>query len=199
MSPPLLAPTIEDSEFVVVSHTWRTSVIAEIELRPTPARGQEAFTAVNDPVTTTKGTRVAGLRFVDTRAQALLHALLIFRLLPDGFTNRDLRALVGQLLDQTMSAGQLTYDLRRLRAHGLITRLPHSHRYHLTDTGLHDALFLTRAHRPFAAHRTGRTRRPRPQTPQSRQPQLPESPRQARPGIWTRSLKLDPKIRLRRS
>ena len=35
MSPPLLAPTIEDSEFVVVSHTWRTSVIAEIGLRPT--------------------------------------------------------------------------------------------------------------------------------------------------------------------
>lgn len=34
MNPPLLAPTIEDSEFHVVSHTWRTSVIAEIELRP---------------------------------------------------------------------------------------------------------------------------------------------------------------------
>ena len=97
-------------------------------------------------MTTTKGTRVAGLRFADARAQALLHALLMFRLLPDGFTNRDLRALVGQLLAKTMSAGQLTYDLRRLRAHGLITRLPHSHRYHVTDTGLHHALFLTRAH-----------------------------------------------------
>ena len=45
-----------------------------------------------------------------------------------------------------MSAGQLTYDLRRLRTHALITRLPHSHRYHVTDTGLHHALFLTRAH-----------------------------------------------------
>ena len=111
-----------------------------------PARGQETFTAVNDPVTTDQGTRIAGLRFADARAQALLHALLIFRLLPDGFTNRDLRGLVGQLLDKPMSAGQLTYDLRRLRAHGLITRLPHSHRYHVTDTGLHHALFLTRAH-----------------------------------------------------
>ncbi len=65
-----------------------------------------------------------------------LSALLIFRLLPTGFTNRDLRDLVGQLLDHTMSAGQLTYDPRRLRAHGLLTRLPHSHRYHVTDTGL---------------------------------------------------------------
>jgi hypothetical protein len=111
-----------------------------------PARGRETFTAVNDPVITESGTRVAGLRFADARAQALFSALLIFRLLPNGFTNRDLRGLVGQLLDKTMTAGQLTYDLRRLRAHGLITRLPRSHRYHVTDTGLHHALFLTRIH-----------------------------------------------------
>lgn len=111
-----------------------------------PARGYETFTAVNDPVITDKGARVAGLRFADPRAHALLCALLVFRLLPNGFTNRDLRRLVGELLGKTMSAGQLTYDLRRLRTHALITRLPHSHRYHVTDTGLHHALFLTRAH-----------------------------------------------------
>lgn len=45
-----------------------------------------------------------------------------------------------------MSAGQLTYDLRRLRVHGLVTRLPHSYRYRVTDTALERALFLTRAH-----------------------------------------------------
>jgi hypothetical protein len=111
-----------------------------------PARGQQVFTAVNDPVTTDTGTRISGLRFADTRAQALLSALLVFRLLPDGFTNRDLRGLVGQLLDKVFSAGQLTYDLRRLRAHGLIVRRPHSNRYQVTDTGLERALFLTRAH-----------------------------------------------------
>ena len=111
-----------------------------------PARGRETFIAVNDPVTTETGTRVAGLKFADPRAQALFSALLIFRLLPEGFTNRELRDLVGQLLDKPMSAGQLTYDLRRLRAHGLIIRVPHSHRYLLTETGLHHALFLTRTH-----------------------------------------------------
>lgn len=98
---------------------------------------------------TATGTRVAGLRFADPRAQAVLHALLVFRLLPDGFTNPDLRALVAPLPGKDtsqISAGQMTYDLRRLRAHGLITRLPHSHRYHVTDTGFHDALFLTRVH-----------------------------------------------------
>jgi len=80
---------------------------------------------------------------------ALLAALLVFRLLPRGFTNHDLRNLVAQLLGKDpheFTAGQMTYDLRRLRAHGLITRRPGSHRYDLTDTGTHHALFLTRAH-----------------------------------------------------
>ena len=129
-----------------VGFTANRRLLGVQRLSHDPARGQETFTAVNDPVTTDQGTRVAGLRFADARAQALLHALLIFRLLPDGFTNRDLRDLVGQLLGKALKAGQMTYDLRRLRAHGLITRRPHSHRYHVTDTGLDRALFLTRAH-----------------------------------------------------
>ena len=114
-----------------------------------PARGQQVFSAVNDPVITDTGTRVAGLRFADPRAHALLSALVVFRILPDGFTNRDLRALVAELLGKQadeLSAGQITYDLRRLRLHGLIERRPHSHRYRVTDTGLHHALFLTRTH-----------------------------------------------------
>jgi hypothetical protein len=114
-----------------------------------PARGREIFGAVNDPVVGADGNRIAGLRFADARAHALLSALLVFRLLPHGFTNRDLRALVAPLLGKKpdrLTAGQMTYDLRRLRAHGLIARLPGSHRYHVTDTGLHHALFLTRAH-----------------------------------------------------
>lgn len=40
----------------------------------------------------------------------------------------------------------MTYDLRRLRLHGLIARIPGSHRYQVTDFGLNAALFLTRAH-----------------------------------------------------
>jgi hypothetical protein len=114
-----------------------------------PARGAEVFAAVNDPIVTADGNRTAGLRFADPRAHALLAALQVFRLLPHGFTHRDLRALVAELLGldaQQLSAGQMSYDLRRLRAHGLITRLPHSHRYRVTDTGLRHALFLTRTH-----------------------------------------------------
>jgi hypothetical protein len=40
----------------------------------------------------------------------------------------------------------MSYDLRRLRAHGLITRIPRSHRYRLTDTGLHHAMLLSHVH-----------------------------------------------------
>jgi hypothetical protein len=45
-----------------------------------------------------------------------------------------------------MTSGQTTYDLRRLRTHDLIARIPHTHRYQVTDSGLRHALFLTRAH-----------------------------------------------------
>ena len=40
----------------------------------------------------------------------------------------------------------MTYDLRRLRLHGLIERIPHSHRYRVTDAGLRVALFFTKVH-----------------------------------------------------
>ena len=36
----------------------------------------------------------------------------------------------------TNNAGQMTYDLRRLRLRGLIERIPHSQRYRLTAEGL---------------------------------------------------------------
>ena len=40
----------------------------------------------------------------------------------------------------------MTYDLRRLRTHGLIEKIAHTHRYQVTDYGLHTAMFLTRVH-----------------------------------------------------
>jgi hypothetical protein len=114
-----------------------------------PIRAAQAFTAVNDPLTTDTGTRIPGLRFTDRRTQALLHTLLMFQLLPHGFANRDLRALLAPLLGMqpgTITAGQMSYDLRRLRAHGLIIRIPGTHRYRVTDTGLHNAMLLTHIH-----------------------------------------------------
>jgi hypothetical protein len=114
-----------------------------------PIRGAIAFTELTAPVITGNGTRIPGLRFGDIRVHALLQAILVHRLLPNGFTNRDLRALLAPLLGTTIediTAGKMTYDLRRLRTHGLIERIPNSRRYQLTETGLADALLFTHAH-----------------------------------------------------
>jgi len=114
-----------------------------------PIRGAKAFTDLTTPVLTDSATRIAGLRFGDDRVHALLRALLVHRLLPHGFTNRELRTLTAPLLGkrfEDITAGQMTYDLRRLRAHGLIERIPRSRRYHVTDTGLQHALLFTHAH-----------------------------------------------------
>jgi hypothetical protein len=40
----------------------------------------------------------------------------------------------------------MTYDLRRLRLHGIIERIPRSHRYQLTAAGLRIALFFSRTY-----------------------------------------------------
>jgi predicted MarR family transcription regulator len=43
-----------------------------------------------------------------------------------------------------LAPGPITYDLRRLRLHGLIERIPKNHRYRVTAKGLRIAAFYTR-------------------------------------------------------
>jgi hypothetical protein len=112
-----------------------------------PAEGAATLAALTDPVISPAGTRTAGMPVTSLRVQALLSAICAFRLLPNGFTNRDLRNHLAPLLGlapEDMTSGQITYDLRRLRIHGLIQRIPHSFRYQVTSTGIRQALFLTR-------------------------------------------------------
>jgi hypothetical protein len=121
-----------------------------------PADGQAAIAQVCQPLTTEAGTRVAAIRLGDPRAHALLAALCVFRLLPRGFANRDLRPVMTQILGvpaESITPGKMTYDLRRLRMHGLIERVPGTFRYQVTDDGITRALFLTRLHGKFL--RTG--------------------------------------------
>ena len=123
---------------------------------------------MHHPITTHDGHRIAGLRLGDRRAQALLQALLVFRLLPNGFRNPDLRALLAELLDRAphqITASQISYDLRRLRAHGLITRIPGSHRYRITDTGMHHAMLLTHVHTRLLQPGLAQLTDPDPPTP----------------------------------
>lgn len=102
-----------------------------------------------------EGQRAAGLRVADPRVMALLAALCQFRV-TDGFRNGQLRPAVAQLLGVPLEeyrSGAMTYDLRRLRLHGLISRVPGTRRYGLTAEGLHVAYFITRVH--FRLLRTG--------------------------------------------
>jgi hypothetical protein len=132
-----------------IGFTANRRLLGVQRLSHNPIRGAQAFTDLTTPIITAEGTRIPGLRFGDTRVHALLRALLIHRLLPHGFTNRELRTLIAPLLGKTpedITAGKMTYDLRRLRAHGLIHRVPRSRRYQITDTGLQHALLFTHAH-----------------------------------------------------
>jgi hypothetical protein len=113
--------------------------------------GAERFAAVTSPQVQ-DGQRASALPFGQARAMALMHALCLFALLPTGFRNADLRASMAQLLGECpahSSPGKMTYDLRRLRLHGLIERAARSHRYTVTSEGLRIALFFTRAQARF--------------------------------------------------
>jgi hypothetical protein len=135
-----------------IGYTANRRLLAVQRLSHDPITGDSVLRSACDPVIHANGTRIAGLRVTDPRAQALLHILLIFRLHPGGFLNKDLRALLGDYLGRppqgpgSITPGQATYDLRRLREHGLIQRIPHTHRYQVTPAGLRHAMFLTRVH-----------------------------------------------------
>ncbi len=112
------------------------------------ALGEAALRQVTEPVVV-DDQRAAGLRYGQPRVQALMSALLGFALQACGFTNRELRERLAPLLGlspDNLSQGRMTYDLRRLRLHGLIERVPRSHRYLLTQQGIITALFFTRSY-----------------------------------------------------
>jgi len=71
-----------------------------------------------------------------------MQTLCLFALTPTGFRHRDLhlRSHIAQLLGRApdqYAAGQMTYDLRRLRLHGLIERVPDTHRYRVREQFVH--------------------------------------------------------------
>jgi hypothetical protein len=109
---------------------------------------EETFQQLNRP-RIVDDQRVSALRFADPMVQAIWNALLVFDLLPAGFSNRELKMNLASLLGQSaelFTQGRMTYQLRRLRLHGLIERIPKSHRYRLTSFGFRVAVFCTRTY-----------------------------------------------------
>jgi len=112
------------------------------------AIGEDVFRQVTEPIQM-DGQRASALRYADPCVLALFSALLVFRLLPRGFANHELREHLAPLLGEAPSAltqGRMTYQLRRLRLHGLIVRRPGTHRYVVTSCGFRIALFFTRSY-----------------------------------------------------
>ena len=110
--------------------------------------GTATFQQLQSPVTVA-GQRASALRFGDQTVQALLQALLVLSILSPGFKQKELKERLALLLGldpSTITQGRMTYQLRRLRLHGFIERLPRKHRYQVTPFGLRIALFYTRTY-----------------------------------------------------
>ena len=109
------------------------------------------FDPVASPVSYNK-RRVRALRLADPDDLALLQAVSRGEFATAGFRNRDIRALIHPSTaspgspDLRRLSAKTSRQLRILRAHGLITKIPKTHRYRLAHKGqlLTAALFATR-------------------------------------------------------
>jgi hypothetical protein len=110
--------------------------------------GDDHLDALTQPVVVDT-QRAAALRVGDRRVLALMQTLCLFALSPTGFRHRDVRTPIAQLLGRDLTqyaASHTTYDLRRLRLHGLIERVPRSHRYRITEQGARMAMLYVRVY-----------------------------------------------------
>ena len=109
------------------------------------AIGSALFERIHQPFNH-EGQRTGALRFGDQRAMALAGSLCLIVHAVTGFTNKSLRGQVAGLLGKHYSTSQMSYDLRRLRLHGLIERIPGTNTYNLTPEGIRVAVFYTKLH-----------------------------------------------------
>jgi hypothetical protein len=107
------------------------------------AIGSALFERIHQPYAR-EGQRTGALRFGDSRVTALAGALCTTLHAVTGFSNKSLRGHVAGLLGQEYTSSQLSYDLRRLRLHGLIQRLPRSNTYLLTGEGIRVSVFYSK-------------------------------------------------------
>src|SRR5262249_51029229 len=140
------------------------------------AIGPALFERTHQPCTK-EGQRTGALRFGDHRAMALAGALCLVAHAATGLTSRSLRGHVAGLLGTDYTASQMSYDLRRLRLHGLIERIPGTHTYTATPDGVRVAIFYTKLHRRLLGPSwQPATRPPRPNYDRPSPPSTAPSP-----------------------
>ena len=93
-----------------------------------------------EPTITPTGKRIPGLKLDHPRQLALMHAVVRFAHIAGGnaFTTAELHPRVLAVLGcpaERYTLGSLRYDLAKLRAKGLVAKLPNSRRYRLLPQG----------------------------------------------------------------
>jgi hypothetical protein len=111
---------------------------------------------LRQPTILPSGQRIPGLKIDDPRLLAVMQALVRFAPLAAGgtFRTRDLHAPTAAawgMTPETYKLTQLRYDLRKLRAKGLVEKIEGTQRYRLTPEGYRlCVLFLKIVHRLYA-------------------------------------------------
>jgi hypothetical protein len=108
-------------------------------------RGQLA--RLREPTITPSGRRTPGLKLDDPRLLAVMQALTGFAHVARGgrFRTRDLHHRAAESLGLTTEMyrlGHLRYDLAKLRAKGLVVKVPKSQTYRLTPPGFRICIFV---------------------------------------------------------
>jgi hypothetical protein len=125
---------------------------------------EDAFDRVIGPITV-ESQRASALRFGDKRVQALFAVLVVFSLQLCGFNNREMRALLAQLLGldpANYPAGSMTYDIRW---HPTDTRRLHGHAAHAFVDYANTLADCSRAAARVAKPKLAWTTLPREETP----------------------------------
>src|SRR5207245_929152 len=95
-------------------------------------------------------TRIPGIKIHDTRIMRLLEVLLHAGPQLAGWRTAKIHAAVCEAFGLTpdrYSLTQLRYDLRKLKAHGLLERIGRSYAYRLTDKGTRAAALFILFHK----------------------------------------------------
>jgi len=95
-------------------------------------------------------TKIAGIKIHDTRMMRLMEVLLHAGTQLNGWRSADIHQAILTafgLSATSYTLTQLRYDMRKMKAHGLLERVAHSYRYRLTDKGSKAALMFILFHK----------------------------------------------------
>jgi hypothetical protein len=94
-------------------------------------------------------TKIAGIKIHDSRMIRLMEVLLHAGTQLNGWRSADVYPAILTtfgLSDSTYTLNHFRYDLRKMKAHGLVERIGRGYRYRLTDKGTHAALLFILFH-----------------------------------------------------